>query len=118
MSQKESEEKPFVPTHKQRSPSVDKDEQRKVLEKKHKNLRMDMAITFSTEEGKRVLRWILDECGYHKSCVGGNPALGMDVKDGTLYNAARETIYIELRQLIPHSILKEVEYENINEIIE
>lgn len=117
MAKEESREVPHVSLHQQRSESVDKDKQRKELDRRVKNLRMDMAITFSPPEGKRVLRWLLLECGFHKTCVGGNPSLGMDVKDGTLYNAARESIYLELRQLIPSEILKEVEYENIDETL-
>lgn len=117
MSASESAKKPFVPTHTQRSESIDKDEQRKEMEKKLKNLRMDFAICFSTPEGKSVLRWLCAQCGYHKSQVGGNPPLGMDILTGTLYNAAREGIYIEMRSLIPWSILQEVEYQKLEEII-
>lgn len=118
MSGTESKEKPHIPTHTLRSDAIDKDKQRKAYEKRLKDLRIDMAYTFATPEGRRVLKWLLNECGFHKSCVGGNPTLGMDVKDGTLYNAARESIYLELRQLIPSETLKLVEYENIDEVFE
>lgn len=118
MAKKETLEVPHIPIHIQRSEAADKDKQRKEIEKRIKDLRIDMAITFGSPEGKRVLGWLLRECGYHKSCVGGNPGLGMDVAQGTLYNAARESIYIELRQLIPSETLKQVEYENINEVLE
>lgn len=118
MSKEESPEQPHVPTHTKRSASTDKDEQRKEFTRKVRNLRMDMAITFSTPEGKRVLKWLCNECGFGRGIVGGNPALGMDVDRGTLYNAARLGVYTELRSLIPHGILLEVEYENIQEILE
>lgn len=118
MAKEESQTQPHIPIHQQRSSSVDKQEQQKEFEKRIKNLRIDMAITYGTPEGKRVLKWILDQCGFHKSCIGGNPGLGMDVAQGTIYNAGRESLYIEMRQLIPSETLKQVEYENINEVLE
>lgn len=118
MSKEESQEQPHVPTHTQRSPSVNKEKQQKEFERRAKQLRFDMAITFGTPEGRRVLQWLISESGFQKSQVGGNPALGMDVLQGTLYNSARVSIYLELRQLIPAETLKLVEYENISEVLE
>lgn len=117
MPGQESREKPHISTHEQRSKAVDKDIQRKAAESRSKQLRMDMAFTFGSAEGKRVLKWLLLECGFHKSCVGGNPSLGMDVAMGTLYNAARESIYLEIRQLVPSETLKEIEYESIDDLL-
>lgn len=114
----ESNEKLYVPSHNQRGTSSDKDKQKEIHERNVKNLRMDMALVFGTAEGKRVLRWIKNECGWGKSVIGGNPAIGMDVAQGVVYNGARLGIYLELRSLVAHSILQEVEYENINEVIE
>lgn len=118
MAGTESVKKPFIPTHTQRSDAIDKDEQRRLSEKKLNSLRMDFAVVFNTPAGKNVLRWLCFQSGFHKSQVGGNIQLGMDVMQGTLYNAAREALYIEMRSLIPSSILQEIEYLNIEEIIE
>ncbi len=118
MSATESESKPHIPTHTQRSPSVDREKQTKEFERRAKQLRFDFAITFSTAEGRRVLKWIIEQSGYGKSNIGGNPGLGMDVLQGTLYNASRESLYLEMRQLIPAEILKQCEYENISEVLE
>jgi hypothetical protein len=117
MSKQESREKPFVPIHTQRSSAVDRDSIQKVRQQQEKQLRMDFALTFNTAEGKRVLKWIMFQSGYGKSPVGGNPALGLDVMQGTLYNAARLGLYTELRQFVPHTVLKQVEFENIDEAI-
>lgn len=114
----ESKETPHIPIHTQRSPSVDREKQTKELERRAKQLRFDFAITFSTAEGRRVLQWLINESGFHKSNIGGNPSLGMDVLQGTLYNASRQALYLEMRQLIPAETLKLVEYENINEVLE
>lgn len=118
MSKTESEQTPHVPFHTQRSPSADREKQNKELERRAKQLRFDFAITFSTPEGRRVLQWIIKESGYGKSSVGGNPSIGMNVLEGCLYNEARKSIYLELRQLVSSEILKQVEYENIEDLLE
>ena len=115
MSGVESKEKPFIPIHTQRSESVDKDKQHKEMQRRLKSLRMDFAICFGTPEGKKVLKWIFQNSGYGESDVGGNPQLGMDILQGTLFNCARKSLYIEMRKLIPHEILKQTEFENIEE---
>lgn len=115
MNEKESEEKPFVPSHRQRPLGVDKDKQRKHYDAQIKNLKLDMGAVFGTPAGKRVLKHIFEISGYGESNVGGNPQLGMDVKDGTFYNAVRQNLYLEIRKLVPHSILKVVEFDNIEE---
>lgn len=115
MSQEESKEKPFIPSHVQRSPATDKDKQHRDAERKVRQLRMDFALTFGPDEGKRVLKWMFQQSGYGQSDVGGNPALGMDVLQGTFYNSARKSLYIEMRKLIPHETLKNIEFENVEE---
>ena len=118
MAGTESEEKPHIPFTHLRSSAIDRDKQTKASENSAKQLRFDFAITFGTPEGRRVLRWLMEQSGYQKSNIGGNPQLGMDVLQGTLYNSARQAIYLEMRQLIPAETLKQVEYENVQEILE
>lgn len=116
MNEQESEKKPFVPAHRQRPLGVDKDKQQNQQETKLRNLRLDMAATFSSLEGRRVLRHIFLASGFGESNIGGNAQLGMDVLQGTLYNAARQNLYLELRKFIPHNILKVVEFDNLEEL--
>lgn len=118
MAKQESSDQKHIPLHTQRSTSTDKDEQKKTQERMARNLRLDFAIAFGTPEGRKVLKWLKEECGWGKSVVGGNPALGMDVAQGTIYNASRLNVYLELRSMVPHSILTEVEYESVKEILE
>lgn len=118
MNEQESEEKPHVPTHRQRPLSVDKDKQRKYYEAKIRNLKLDMAQVFGTVQGRRVLKHIFEVSGFGESNVGGNPQLGMDVLQGTMYNNARMSLYLELRKLIPHHILKITEFDNLEEELE
>ena len=106
---------PHIPSHTKRSASADKDSQQAERVRRNKSVRMDFAMVFGTPEGRRVLQWVFRESGYSESQVGGNPSLGMDVLQGTLYNSARRSLYIEMRKLIPHEILKTVEFEVIEE---
>lgn len=105
-----------IPLHRERLSLPDKAEIKKVQDEKRKKILLDMAQTFATPEGMRSLAVIAEICGFGKTCVGGNPALGMEIKDGTFYNATRQAVYLELRVLIPKRILKKVEYGDTIEI--
>lgn len=115
MAGTESKEQPHISLHTQRSEATDKVQQQKEMQRRVRALRMDFALCFGTPEGKKVLKWIYNESGFAESSIGGNPSLGMDVLQGTLYNNARKSLYIEMRKLIPHELLKQVEFENIED---
>ncbi len=90
------------------------EKQKKVLDEEVRKLGQVtkcVAIAASSPEGLVAFRHLMNMCGYNKSVVCGNPATG-DVHDrGTLYNAARENIWKELRQFIPIKARKKIEYE-------
>lgn len=65
---------------------------------------------FSTEDGKRVLKYLGQLCAWAETSVGGKPDMGFDALTGTLYNEARRGVYVELRSFIRADILKEVEF--------
>lgn len=112
-----SDEEKDIRTHRERLPLVDKEKQAKEIVSREKQRKEDLAIAFSTPQGREALRFIQDLCGWGKTCVGGNAAMGMDIKDGTLYNAARQSIYLELRARLPARLLKIVEF-HVQEIKE
>ena len=112
------EKKKEIPLHRERLNLPDKEVQQKLTEAKKKALRQDMARVFGPPEGRRVLRYLLDICAYRQSKVGGNPALGMDIFAGTLYNSARELVCIEFLEYIPKYILKDIEYGTESELLE
>jgi hypothetical protein len=78
----------------------------------------DMAVCFGSVEGRRVLRFLMDICGFQKEKIGGNPQIGMDIHAGLLYNCAREQVFIELAELLPAYILKDVEFGTEQELEE
>lgn len=86
-------------------------EKKKEYEDKQKKWANIFGTAFSTIEGKQALRYIMRLCGWTESVVGANPDLGMDIDRGTIYNAARRNVYMELRRFIPDHILKEIEFK-------
>ena len=112
------EKKKEIPLHRERLNLPNKDELQKIKEKKKSQLAKDMAQTFNSVSGRATLRFILDICGYKKSKVGGNPALGMDVLVGTMYNSARENVAIEILDYVPDYIIRDVEHGTDRDLIE
>ncbi len=91
-----------------------KAKQKEKAEKTNKLLMRDIEVASASPEGLNLMKYIFDLTGYSKVLIVGNPATG-DVHDrGTLYNNARRSIWLEIRQLIPKRILKKIEYEKIN----
>ena len=111
------DERKEIPLHRERLGLLDKDAQTKLVERKRKQLTQDMALVFNSEEGRRVLRYILNLGGFKKGKIGGNPQLGMDVLEGTLYNCAREQILLEILEFVPAYILKDCEYGIFDDLI-
>lgn len=67
---------------------------------------------FATADGKYMLFYLMNVCGWKESVVSANHQ-NADLNDrGTLYLAARRDVYLELRQLVKPEILKEVEFHN------
>lgn len=91
-------------------PRPSKEDIKKKLQAEQKKWLSIFGTVFSTPEGTQALRYISNLCGWQDSVVGGNPDLGMDVMQGTLHNAARRNVYLELRRLIPARILRDVEF--------
>ena len=112
------EEKTDQPFHRERLGLPDKDAVQKLTEARKKQLSRDMAVCFNTAEGRRVLKYLLSLGGYKKGKIGGNPQLGMDVMEGTLYNASREQLILELIEFIPAYILKDCEYGVFDDFID
>jgi len=82
----------------------------KIIKDVRKELREDFAAVGATVEGRNVLRYIMDECGYQRVSIVGNTANG-DIHDrGTLYNEARRNLYLDIRKLIPVRQLKQIEF--------
>ena len=109
-------EEKSIPLHRERLNLPDKGEQQELTERKRKQLTQDLAVCFNSPSGYRVLRHLMNITGFKKSKVGGNPQIGMDVAQGVNYNCAREQVMIELVELIPVYILKNVEFGAAEEL--
>ena len=113
-----TEEKKEIPLHRERLGLPDRVDQQKLNAAKQKQLRRDMAFCFTTNEGRRVLRYLMNLAGYKKPKVGGNTQIGMDVLVGTVYNTAREGLLLEFIEHIPVDILRDCEFGTFSELEE
>ncbi len=79
-----------------------------------KLLKRDLEIATASPEGLNLMKWIFSLSGYSKILIVGNPQTG-DIHDrGTLYNNARRSIWLEIRQMLPKRTLKKIEFEKLN----
>ena len=114
----EEKEKPHIPLHRERMGLPDNEEQKKLREQKRKQLREDCRVVFNSPSGRRVLRYLINITGYGLQKVGGNPAIGMDLHAGLLYNCAREQVFLELKEFISDEVLKDCLFGVFDDLIE
>ncbi len=91
-----------------------REEQKELADKRLALLKRDLAIAVATPEGLNLMRWIFDLSGYSKILITGNTQTGEILDRGTLYNNARRSMWLEIRQLLPRRVLQKIEYEKIN----
>lgn len=102
--------KVILPSEKAEQKAEDKNRRQLDEKAKAEQLRRDMAMTFKTAHGLRVLDWLMKECQFGEPILGVNPATQEICADRTLYQAMRLNLYIKIRKMLPFNILKEVEY--------
>jgi len=71
--------------------------------------------TFATEDGKRTLRWIAEQCHWFTTTTAINPQTGEIMDSLTSYFAQRQDFYRELRALIDVEVLKDIEFRKEEE---
>ncbi len=92
----------------------DKAKARLELANKLKLLKRDIAIATASPEGLNLMKWVFGLSGYSKTTIIGNPQT-LDINlAGTLYNATRRAIWLEIRKMIPTRTLKKIEFEKLN----
>ncbi len=89
-------------------------EQKESAVKQMRLIKRNVEIAAASPEGLNLLKWIFDLSGYSKVLIAGNPQIGLNVLEGTLYNNARRSLWLEIRQLIPARTLKKIEHEKLN----
>lgn len=93
--------------------------QKEKQEKRKAKLMRCINTVFSTEDGRVVLQFLMELCGYQKTSIVGDPRTGDLFDRGTFYNEARRAIYLELRRFVRPDILKSVEFTtSLEEIFE
>lgn len=77
----------------------------------HKELLLSFRKIAGTEDGVRVLRYLMDKCGYKETSVYLNHATGDILKDQCIWNEARRELWLSLRKMIPKGRLNVIEME-------
>lgn len=88
------------------------------LEKKKRQLaqlKKDFSETFAPAHGKRVLRWIMDQCGYTRSSTSVDPTTTKILTENMLYNESRRNLYLSMRQYLSRDTKIAVENEGMEE---
>ncbi len=65
----------------------------------------------NSDEGVKVLRYIMTQCGFKISSTVGNAHTGEILPYNTIHNEARRGIWIDLRLNIPKTRLNIIEME-------
>ena len=99
---------PQSPSFKKRV-KAQQDEAIKIHQKEHLKLFSDFNTTFCTPEGKRVLSWIMKECGYQESDAIVNPETLELAALSTASNSIRRGLYLQMRKYLKPDILIDVE---------
>ncbi len=81
-------------------------EQKDLAIKQRKLLKRDIEIAAASPEGLNFMKWVFNLSGYSKILITGSTQTGEILDRGTLYNNARRSIWLEIRQLLPKRILK------------
>jgi len=87
--------------------------QEQEAEEKRGELKKAYNITFSSPEGKMVLRDIMQNCCYQTSEVVINKQTGEICEKSTLYNTMRRTLYLGIRNYVNSETLAAVENQGL-----
>lgn len=79
-------------------------------------LTRDIRMTFATPEGRNTLRAIMEICGYQKYDAVGDPGSGEIFMTSTMYNSARRSVYLRLREHVDTTTLIAVEHGTPNDV--
>lgn len=91
----------------------DKDKRKKEKQqefgRKRAALTNTFSVVFSSGEGRKALKWIMDYCGYQIPMSAMNRQTGEILEANIIHNAALHGLYADLRKFIPANVLFDVE---------
>ena len=77
--------------------------------KKQQDFENACAKVFSTAEGRKVLKYLVEQSGYQSSNVVFDRTQSELRIHAMTYNEGRRDLYLALRQYIPKAVLRKVE---------
>lgn len=75
-------------------------------------IKRDFAVTFGSDEGQRVLAYIMERCNFGKVILSADSSKKIDPM-ATTFAAMELNLYLDLRAKIPADILALVEYGSV-----
>lgn len=76
-----------------------------------KELRQAFARLTKTEDGVKVMRHIMTECGFKESSMVMNATTNEILPMSSLWNESKRGVWIDVRRMIPHKQLNLIEME-------
>lgn len=92
-----------------------KQEQQEKEEKREARLLNAFNRTFQSGDGKIVLRYLMEKCGYQRPSTNLDPQSREINVMATVHDDAIRGIYLDVRNKIKSEILKDVEFDDILE---
>jgi nitrogen fixation/metabolism regulation signal transduction histidine kinase len=81
----------------------------------HDKMKKAVEAVSATEAGKEFLRFLHRICGYAEVNLVVNRQTGEVDTVATTYNECRRGVYIQVRNLVPVEVLKQIEFPSTNE---
>jgi len=88
--------------------------QQKIQAERRERIKAAIQRSFATADGKFLLHYLKEECGYQKNSVHGSVESGEFLDNNTMYNEGRRDLYLSLRKLIRPEVLAAVEVYGIS----
>ena len=97
----------------QRTPPSELAERQETIKKRMANTaklrKTAIRRCLATSDGKVLLKYLMDQCGYQKSSVQASSTTGEHLENNTQYNEGRRDVYLGLRRHAREDILFDVE---------
>ena len=73
-------------------------------------IRRAVAEIAETESGQVFFNWLMNSCFFTRSTIEADPTAREINPLGTIFNASRRRLYLDVRRGIPAGLLKKIEY--------
>ncbi len=106
---------PTEATQRRQLPDIAKTlkEKQDLKARKAKMIETSIQRCLATKEGKLLMKYLMEQCGYQKGSVQASKSTGEHLDSNTQYNEGRRDLYLALRRLAREDTLIEVEIRGL-----